>query len=263
MKAKYITLIIVLMLSAITSYTSAQNTIAMQADSAYNKEDYAEATRLYNISIANEGPSSNIYYNLGNAYYRNNNLGRSILSYERALKIDPSNEKAQTNLAFVKTKIQDIPEDDSSFLSNLNSSITASLSPNTWSWLAMFAFVIMLSSIGLYIFSSNVRWRKTGFFGGIVVAIIFLYLFITAWQTSNGPTEHNEAIVVEPTTNLCSAPRSTRSKTEKVVPIHEGTKIEILDSISTPDDPNVGKWYDAKINNSSRGWLNADDVEKI
>lgn len=260
---KYVTLILTLLIASITSDISAQNVVAMQADSAYNKEDYATAVELYNKSISNEGASSDIYYNLGNAFYRNGDIGHAILSYERALKINPSDDKAKTNLDFVKTKIQDIPEDDSSFLSNLQDNITASMSPDSWAWMALILFIALICLTGVYIFSSNIRWRKIGFFGGIVIAIVFVYFFIVAWQTSNGPTNHNEAIVVEPTTNLCSAPRSTRSKTEKVVPIHEGTKIEILDSISTPDDPNVGKWYDAKINNSSRGWLNAADVEKI
>ena len=65
--------------------------IAQQADSAYNREAYGDAIRLYNEAIATEGPSTNLYYNLGNAYYRDNSLGKAILSYERALALDPSN----------------------------------------------------------------------------------------------------------------------------------------------------------------------------
>lgn len=252
-----------LLCSTLSSLPASAATLSAQADSAYNKENYSLAVSLYNESIATDGASSDIYYNLGNAYYRDGKLGKAILCYERALALNPANKEARTNLDFVKTKIQDIPEDDSSFLSNLHKSISSTVSPDAWAWLTLALFIVLLGTIALYIFSSNITWRKIGFFGGGIVAVAFVYLFIIAWQTASASSKHNEAVVTVQTTNLSSAPRSSRSKTEKVVPIHEGTKIEILDSVSTPDDPHVGKWYDVKINNSSRAWLNAADVEKI
>lgn len=250
-----------LMMCAVAS--ASPSVLSQKADSAYNKEDYGLAVSLYNESVATDGASSDIYYNLGNAYYRDGRLGKAIVCYERSLALDPSNKEARTNLEFVKTKIQDIPEDDSSFLSNLHKSISSSMSPDGWAWLSLGLFIILLGTIAIYIFSSNVTWRKIGFFGGGIVAVAFIYFIIIAWQTAGASSRHNEAVVIVPTTNLSSAPRSTRGKAEKIVPIHEGTKIEILDSVSTPDDPHVGKWYDVKINNSSRAWLNAADVEKI
>lgn len=247
----------------ISAFSMSAASIAEQADSAYNREEYNRAIELYNKSISDEGVSTNLYYNLGNAYYRSNNLGKAIISYERALMLDPSNEEAAINLNFVRTRIEDAPEDDSSFLSNLHNGIASVMSPDAWAWTALALFIVLLSTIALYIFSSNIMLRKTGFFGGIVMMMIFAYTFVIAWQTANAHKSHETAVVVVPTTNLSSAPRSTRGEKEKVVPIHEGTKVVILDSISTPDDPNVGKWYDVKINNSSRAWLNAADVERI
>lgn len=251
---------LILLLAGLTA--SAAN-FAQQADSAYNKEDYRQAISLYEQAIANDGVSSTVYYNLGNAYFRDNRLGKAIISYERALALDPSNADARTNLDFVRTKIEDAPEDDSSFLSNLHHKICSALSPDGWAWCALALFIILLGTVALYIFSSNVAMRKIGFFGGIVVAFVFAYTTAIAYQTSIAAFRHDKAVVIVPTTNLSSAPRSSKGKTEKVVPIHEGTKIEILDSLSTPEDPNVGKWYDVKINNSTRAWLNAADVEKI
>lgn len=237
--------------------------LAEQADSAYNKEEYAEAIRLYNEAITADGASTTILYNLGNAYYRNNSLGKAILNYERALALDPSNEDAAINLKFVRTRIEDAPEDDSSFLSNLHKVIVSNMSPDAWAWMALTIFIVLLATIAMYIFSSNIMMRKTGFFGGIVLIFIFIYVFAIAYQTASAYKSHDKAIVIVPTTNLSSAPRSNRGEKEKVVPIHEGTKVLIIDSLSTPDDPNVGKWYDVKINNSSRAWLNAADVERI
>lgn len=238
-------------------------TLAQQADSAYNREAYVDAIRLYNEAIATDGVSSNILYNLGNAYYRDNQLGKAILSYERALKLDPSNSEAAINLNFVKTRIEDAPEDDSSFLSNVHKSIVSTVSPDAWAWIALAIFIILLGTIAAYIFSNHIAVRKFGFFGAIIMVFVFIYVIAIAYQTAGAYRKHDSAIVIVPTTTLSSAPRSSRSDKEKVVPIHEGTKVEILDSLSTPDDPNVGKWYDVKINNSSRAWLNAADVERI
>ncbi len=245
------------------SFTGSAGNLAAQADSAYNREAYGDAIRLYNESITEDGASSTILYNLGNAYYRDNQLGKAVISYERALAIDPSNSEAKINLDFVRTRIEDAPEDDSSFLYNLHKDICSLMSPDGWAWTALILFVIMLGTIALYIFSSKIGQRKVGFFGGIAVLFIFIYVAVIAWQTAGEYGRRDRAVVIVPTTNLTTAPRSSRGEKEKVVPIHEGTVVTILDSLSTPDDPNVGKWYDVKINNSSRAWLNADDVEII
>ena len=243
--------------------SASADSLTLRADSAYNREAYADAIRLYNEAIADEGVSSNLYYNLGNAYYRDNRLGKAILSYERALALDPSNKEAATNLRFVRTQIEDMPEDDSSFLSNVHGNIVSGMSPDAWAWTALFLFIIVLGTVALYIFSSNVALRKVGFFGGIIVLVFFVYTLVIAYQTAGAYDRHDKAVVIVPTTNLSSAPRSTRSEKEKIVPIHEGTKVEIIDSLSTPDDPNVGKWFDVKINNTTRAWLDAQAVERI
>lgn len=248
---------------SIFSLTASAVNLATQADSAYNREAYGDAIRLYNESIAADGASSTVFYNLANAYYRDNQLGKAIIYYERALALDPSNSEARTNLDFVRTRIEDAPEDDTSFLYNLHKDISAIMSPDGWAWTALIFFVLMLSTVALYIFSSQVGRRKAGFFGGIIILFVFLYVVAIAWQTAGTYHRHDRAVVIVPTTNLTTAPRSSRGEKEKVVPIHEGTVVTILDSLSTPDDPNVGKWYDVKINNSSRAWLNASDVERI
>ncbi len=261
MKLKAIILFIAITAGIMTG--DAQSSTAVKADSAYNNEDYILAAQLYQQAIDSEGLSSELYYNLGNSYFRQGKLGKAIINYERALKIDPSNSDAETNLNFVKTRITDAPEDDSSFLSNLHSSIVSTFSPDAWAWLTFVVFLVLCGTIALYIFSGNIMLRKTGFFGGFVVLIVFIYLMVISSQTSRAPFTHDTAVVIVPTTNLSSTPRTPKNKTEKTVSVHEGTKVEIVDSVLTPDDPVAGKWYNVKINNSTRAWVNAADVEKI
>ncbi len=245
------------------SLSMAASTLAQQADSAYNAEDYNRAIELYKASITNHGVSSDIYYNLGNAYYRAGQLGRAVLSYERALRVDPTNGDARTNLDFVRSRIQDRPEDDTAFISSMHHSLMGSLTANTWAWTAFVVFLLFLGAVALYIFSTSVTLRKTGFFGGLVLLFVFLYFLLVAYDANDYATSHETAVVVVPSTQLSSGPRASKSATDRVVTIHEGTSVEIVDSISTPDDPVSPKWYNVKINNNTKAWMRSSDVERI
>ena len=83
------------------------SSLVEQADSAYVQEKYKLAVELYQQAIQQDGVSSNLYYNLGNAYYRTGNVAQSILAYERALRLNPANEDARSNLEFVNSRIVD------------------------------------------------------------------------------------------------------------------------------------------------------------
>jgi tetratricopeptide (TPR) repeat protein len=234
-----------------------------RGDSAYSKSAYTEALGYYTEALNKEGSSSNLYYNIGNTYFRLNDLGHAVINYERALMVDPSNEDARTNLEFVKTKIQDKPEDDSTFLSNVHQNIIAMHTPDAWAWIAFTLFVIVIGAIAVYLFTTNINVRKAGFFGGIVVLVVFLYVLSVAKSAADAVDDHEQAVVIVPSTNLRSEPQTAQSKTDKVVPIHEGTKLIIVDSLATPDDPATMMWYDVKINNSTRAWVSSADVERL
>ncbi len=237
--------------------------LAAQADSAYNHEDFVQAVRLYHQAITADGVSPELYYNLGNAYYRIGKMGRAVIYYERALKLDPSFQDARTNLEFVKTKIIDKPEDDSTFLGNVHQGIAAWMSPDAWAWTAFCLFMLVLGCIALYIFSANVNVRKLGFFGGGIAVIIFFYTLIIATQTAQAPYRHNTAVIIVPTANMSTQPGSHTGKNNKIIPVHEGTVVEIVDSMAIPGESSSPMWYDVKINNATRAWVRSADVEKI
>lgn len=175
------------------------------------------------------------------------------------LQLDPSMADARANLDFVNTKILDKPEDDSTFLGNLHRSISSWLSPNGWAWLAFGLFAAVLGCVALYIFTSAVMLRKTGFFGGFILLLAFAYALIIAAQTASAPFSHTRAVVISPTANLSTTPGATADGT-KIIPVHEGTVLEIVDSTAVPGAP---VWYDVKINNSTRAWVESTDIEKI
>lgn len=243
--------------------TAAASGLGVQADSLYSREEFRLAVPLYEQSIREEGPSADAYYNLGNAYFRTNQLGKAVVAYERALRVDPTHADARTNLEFVNSRITDLPEDDSSFIHQLQEKIRNSMSANAWAWCSMALFILLVGAAALYIFSMNVGMRKLGFFGGIVLAVLFVYSVLTAFGAASRTQSHTDAVVIVPSTFISSTPRPSAANREKLVAIHEGTKVEILDSLATPDDPESPKWYNVKINNSTRAWLRAIDVEAI
>ena len=181
MKRIIASLLVLLTLISIPSLSAADTaSLALQADSAYNREDYRAAIDLYRAAIAADGPSTVVYYNLGNAYYRNDNIGKAVVAYERALRIDPTNDQARQNLSFVRSRIQDRPEDDSTFLANLHRSIRNSMHANGWAVAALVIFALLLGAVALYIFAPGVTLRKTGFFGGVVLVFVFIYALVLA-----------------------------------------------------------------------------------
>lgn len=260
---KHLILSLMTAVAMTATVTTSAASLAEHADSAYNKEDYHTAIDLYSRAIDTDGVSADIYYNLGNAFFRNGQAGMAVVNYERALKLEPAHADARHNLAFVRSRIQDLPEDDSSFLVNLHHGIRNLASANAWAWIALSLFIALLACVALYIFTRNVPLRKTGFFGGISLLFIFIYTLVLARGSASDSSSHETAVVIVPTTHLSSTPRAMRGAGDKVVPIHEGTKVEITDSVATPDDPQSPQWYKVKINNSSSAWLRAIDVERI
>lgn len=234
-----------------------------RADSAYNRKNYAEALQLYNAALSQEGASSNLYYNIANTYYRLGNTGHAVIFYRRALAFDPSNSDALSNLRFVKSHIANTPEDDSSFLGNLHNGIIRLVSPNTWAIITLVLFLITAGCVASYLFANNIALRKTGFFGAIVLFVITIYGIVLSADSADAADVHNSAVVIVPTANLSSTPGISGSKNDKVVPVPEGTELMVVDSIPTPDDPNSRMWYEVKLNNSSRAWVSASDIERI
>ena len=234
-----------------------------RADSAYTADDFASAVSLYNEAIDTEGSSSMLFYNLGNAYYRMGNLGKAIVNYERALRLDPTNRDARENLEFVNSKITDQIGDSGTFLSNTADTVVAAAHPDTWGYIALASFILMLGAIALYAFAGNVAVRKIGFFGGFILLVVTVVTNIFAFKGAAKAQSHTTAIVVEPSTILSTSPRQPKDRTEEAFLLHEGTKVEILDSVAVPADTTGRKWYDVSVDNTHRAWISSDAIEKI
>ncbi|MCI9606839.1 MAG: tetratricopeptide repeat protein [Muribaculaceae bacterium] len=242
---------------------SAQTPLESRADSAYTADDFTLAAELYSRIIAESGTSSALYYNLGNCYYRLGKTGKAIVAYERALRLDPTNASAKTNLEFVNSRIFDRQGERGSFMSNSFDKAATITGSNTMAWIAFGFFVLCLGGIALYIFSSAIGARKVGFFGAIVMFLLTVCAGILAARGASIATNPDTAIIVSPSALLSTSPREPKDRREEAMLLHEGTKLEILDSISAQNDTTGLKWLDIKVDNHHRAWIKSSDIERI
>ncbi|MCM1332481.1 MAG: tetratricopeptide repeat protein [Bacteroides sp.] len=251
----------IIMLTGIISMTA--QTLTQQADSAYMNDNFSKAAELYLEIAETEGTSSDLYYNLGNSYYRQGKLGKAILYYEKALRLDPSNKDARANLEFVNTKITDEPGDRGMFISNTVNGFAQKIPANTWAGIAIATFLLLLAAIAMYVFTSNIALRKTGFFGGIILLAICVIANIFASIATRYSTSSADAVIIVPSTLLSTSPRVPKDRSEEALLLHEGTVVQIIDSVTTRIDSTSTKWYDVQVDNNNRAWINGNAIERI
>ena len=227
------------------------NILFSQANAQYAEGNYAEAAAQYEQVIA-EQPSAEAYYNLGNAYFKQGELAQAILAYERALRIEPSYKDAKHNLLFAQSRIVDNIEDTQSFfLSNWLKAIRNALNQQTWMTLSIALFICMLIGFFLFAFSQTVWVRKTAFYTSLVALLISLVACINAGSLHHRDTKRAEAIITQGIVNAKSSP--DRSGTD-LFTVHEGTKVEITETI--------GDWCCIHVGNYI-GWMPLAHLERI
>lgn len=242
---------------------TAATPLDQQADSAYAADDFARAAAMYQEVMKRNGSSPALYYNLGNCYYRLGKPGLAIVNYERALRLDPADASAKANLEFVNSRIFDRQGERGSFMSNAFDYAATITSSNALAWYAFALFTLCLCAAALYIFAQNIRLRKLGFFGGIVLLIGCVATAILAVRGAHIATNRDFAIITSPSALLSTSPREPKDRREEAMLLHEGTKVEILDSISVQNDSTGLKWLDVQVDNNHRAWIKSSDVERI
>lgn len=233
------------------------------ADSCYSAEQYPKAIELYNKAIADNGTSSDLYYNLGDAYYRNGEIGKAMVSYYRSLRLDPTNEDAKQNILFVRSKLVDKVGESGSFFSNMFETLTNCATSNTWAWISVGLFLLVVSGCCLYIFIGNVTLRKFGFFGGILCFFLTILTIVCAFHAHTLSVAKDKGVVIVPSTILSTSPRNPKDRNEEAMLLHEGTLVKIIDTVTSGTGDNAVKWHEVEVDNTHRAWIKSTDIEII
>ena len=246
-----------------TPQVSGEGSLAKQAAAAYEADDFQLAITLYDQLAATEGTSSDLFYNMGNTYYRLGRMGEAIQYYERALALDPGNENARSNLEFVNGRLHLVNDSGATFFSDTISDFVKRVASNTWGWIGVVCFLLFLVAVALYIFSQVVSLRKIGFFGGGLLLLLAVLANICAFYTHSSNVSHDYAVITVPSVTLSTSPRAPKDKSEEAFMLNEGTKVEIVDSVASAATGEQVIWYDVKADDEHRAWVNGGAIGKI
>ena len=223
-----------------------------KAEELYAAKQYVEAADVY-ADMFQYGESAALYYNYANALYKSNQLGLAILNYERALRLDPTNEDVKFNLEFAnKMKTDKIEPLERFFLSEWMESLGRLLTSNQWAYASIISFIVVLVLVLLYLFGKKVWLRKLSFFSALFLLVFSIFTMVYAFQIKDYIENNPEAIVLAGSVSVKSSPDD--SGTEVFV-IHEGTKVNVLSTLST--------WSEVRLADGNVGWLQSSTIEKI
>jgi len=234
-----------------SDYTDSLWTAGTQA---YTEGNWQDAAKNW-TDIVNLGEvSASLYYNIGNAAFKQGEYAQAILNYERALKLDPSYAPARYNLEFaqsmIQDKIDDVPE---FFLKTWARKLGWMLPSNTWAVLSLLLFAAALALLLVFLLSSQSKSRKMGFFGGILALILaILTLCLASWQRRDS-LRSDDVIITKSVTLVKSSPGGGEAKDLFI--LHEGTKVKRMDE--------VGNWSNIELKDGRQGWILNEDFEKF
>jgi tetratricopeptide (TPR) repeat protein len=221
---------------------------------AYTAGDYASALRDWQDVEATGLMSKELYYNLGNAYFKDSQIAPAILWYERALRLDPSDADVRYNLEYARAltqdKIEEVPE---IFFEQWGRSMCYRLPSNAWAVIGLVFLALCVGCVLLFLLGSTPGRRRLGFFGGIAALLIALLGWDFAqWQRQEARRQ-DLAIVMKPVVSVKSSPSEGSAKDLFI--LHEGTRVRILD--------NVGGYAQIEIADGRQGWIPRREMEVI
>ena len=228
-------------------------TLWERGNQAYIDGDYAAAVTAYQ-AIENRGYSSaRLCYNMGNAYYKQGQIGRAILYYNRALVISPSMDDARHNLEIAEAQTKDniavVPE---FFLNRYMRTLRSAISCSAWSAMSVAFFGVMLLFLLIFLLGSRIKVRKVGFYGAVVSLLLFVVVTIFGVSARNSIIDRPAAIVMSSAISVKSSP--DRAATDLFV-LHEGTKVEVSSE--------VDGWSEITIADGKKGWTESAHLERI
>ena len=233
--------------------TSAKAVTKNNADTEYQKGNYQQAIRDYEEILKN-GESAEIYFNLGNAYYRTDNITKAVLNYERARLLSPGDDDINFNLQFARSKTIDkiTPESEMFFITWYKSLVNFT-SVDNWAKTGILCIVMALLLVLLYLFGPQLMLRKIGFFGGLAFFVIFLLSNLFAFQQKQALDNRTGAIIMTPSVNIKKTP--AKNSADQFV-LHEGTRVDIIDKGMTD-------WRCIRVGDGREGWIETKAIEEI
>ena len=247
---------LVMLFAAVVVAKGAETTPAERwevGNKAYIEGKYNDAAVAYRSILEGGEYSVELYYNLANAYFKMDSIGKAILYYNKALRIDPSSADIEHNLALAEAKTKDrikaLPE---FFLTGWLKSIRNGMSCMAWSIISILLLAAFLASTLLFLLASQIGLRKGGFYGALCSFVLFVAATLFAISSRNDMLSHDEAVVMISAIAVKSSP--DRSASDLFV-LHEGTKLKVV--------AEMDEWCEIVIADGKKGWTERKNIEEI
>ena len=224
-----------------------------EGDSAYIRNDFASAIQIYE-SLLRKGESADVYYNLGNSYYKINEIAKAILNYEKALLLQPGNGDIRANLEIARGKTVDkvevVPE---IFFVTWTKALINSMSVDSWAIWGIVSFLLLIVSLYFFIFSKQVVLKKVGFIAGIIFLIVVVMANVFASKQKEELLNRDTAIIMSPSVTVRSTPSENGTS---LFILHEGRKVNIKDD-------SMKDWKEIRLEDGKVGWVPVGSIEII
>ena len=224
-----------------------------KATTLYQKGDYTQAAAVYSLILKSGKESSALYYNLGNTYYKLNNVPESIYYYEKALQLDPENADAKNNLIFAnQMKVDAITPLPKTWVRQLSDGIVGLFSAHTWAVLSIIGVFAFVLSFLLYYFVERTALKRTFF----SLMLVFLFFAIGSYTLAHfchkQVSQTQYAILFDKTVRVFS---DANAYSSEVMQLHEGTKVEIIEDAKD--------WVKIRLVNGKTGWTKVSSLRKL
>ena len=234
---------------------SAQNNVGLfnKATEFYNAGDYEQAAANYLSIIDNGEHSAATYFNLGNCYYKLNQIAPSIYYYEKALLLKPQDKEIKNNLAYAQNMTLDAIEPlPATSLNKLYNKVTKLLTFDQWAYVAVFLVLIFVISYILFYYHSYSTHKRISF--GISMAALFLSAVCTliAFIQYQDFNSDNPAIIFANELNVKSEPNE---RSQQVFLLHEGTKVNVMDELND--------WRKIQLIDGKIGWAPSSEIKLL
>lgn len=216
----------------------------------YASEKYQKAANTYEKILKNGFESPELFYNLGNCYYRLNNYPEAVYYYEKAKLLSPADEDILHNLSLAESKIYDkIKPKPKAALVRMAENFIAGFSPRFWALLSLFAFVTALSGLSLYLFAASKKNKIRGFSLSLLFLVPAIIGFIISQQQYSKIIRPNAGVIFSEAVSVKSSP--DENATELFI-IHEGLKVET--------DEHKDNWVEIRLTDGRVGWVRKNHI---
>ena len=239
----------------ICAFSIAQNNILFsQGNSLYNEGKFQDAINTYESILDTENHSSELYFNLANAYYKLNRIAPSVYYYEKALQLSPNDKDIKNNMSFAKNMTIDaielIPEMG---FSKITKNIINRFSFDVWAILSVVFVALFVVLFLTYYFSYSTNRKRLTFLSSILSLFLVLITLMFAFQKYEYEQNDNPAIVFALESEIKSEPNL---RSEIAFKLHEGTKVQVLEIYNE-------NWTKIKLSDGKTGWISSQDIKEL